>query len=66
MKNEHLEIENKLIQKVFGTLEGKKLLSILSDEFVWHTGIDLDAHKMYYKLGQSELVKHLMIVAGGK
>lgn len=61
-----IEKEHQLIQKVFGTLEGKELLKRFADQYVWSSQIHADPNIMYSRLGAQELIIHLMVVSGGK
>ena len=56
-----VEREQKLIEDVFASSRGTKLLELLAKQYVYSTSTSLDTNAMYYHSGARDLVMHLMI-----
>lgn len=59
-----LEEENQLIRGVFNTPQGRKLLDILANQYVYSTATSPDTNMMYYHTGARDLVMHLLLGFG--
>lgn len=58
--------EQQLIKDTFSTPQGKKLLALLADQYVWDKQLHSDPYVLYSRIGVQDLITHFMKVTGDK
>lgn len=61
-----VEKQHQLIKRVFSSEDGKKLLDVLAEEYVWTPQMHPDPNVLYSRIGVQGLITHFISITKGK